>query len=201
MKETKDATPACCACAALAPGPWHTPHSQGTPRPCTQPHGCQCQQKRPLKVTHFSRELHLHLPSPSAAPELLLLLHQLLITSPCAALPICLLPDAVKDSLSLEKPGFLLTGGAQFGKQSPGRRGAPRLAPRHARIPVVTAPPRTAGTARPEPCCRTHSSGTSCPGGGTAPWSGRCSRCKGSAGTQGREGGRERLQHQRCVCI
>lgn len=53
----------------------------------------------PLKVTHLP--WHLHLPSPSAAPKLLLLLHQLLVTSP-AALLICLLHDAVKDSLSSE---------------------------------------------------------------------------------------------------
>lgn len=63
-------------------------------------------RKRPLKATHFPRELHLHLLSPSAAPKLLLLLHQLLIPSPRAALLSSLLPDAVKDSLNLEYWNF-----------------------------------------------------------------------------------------------
>lgn len=45
-------------------------------------------------------------PFPSAAPKLLLLLHQLLIPSPRAALLSSLLPDAVKDSLNLEYWNF-----------------------------------------------------------------------------------------------
>lgn len=181
MKGAKDATPARCpGVLAHTSFPGNSMSSHTTPWMVV-----------PLKMTHFPwqlqpRELHLHLPSPSTAPKLLLLLHQLLVTSPRAALLICLLPDAIKDSLNLEYWNSycqeLLCWHDSL-SQGPAFPVRPNAAP----LPV-TAPPRTAGPARPGRCCKTHSSGTSCPAGGTAPWSGHCSRCKGSARTQGREG-------------
>lgn len=173
--------------------PVDTHHSQGTPRPHTQP-------QRPLKATHFLRELHLQPPFPfscpktppaaaSAAPH---------ISSCCSShLP---LPRRSKGLLELGILEFLVIQELLCLQNSLSQGPALPVRPNTVRLPV-TAPPRTAGTARPGPCCRTHSSGTSCPEGGTAPWSGHCSRCKGSAHTQGRQGGRERLQHRRCVCI